>query len=264
MDFLIEQFVNAHPQQAAEVLETCTISQLLEFSKYIDEDNSAFLSYMSLDKIAILLENTSSGDSVNILNALSDMQVAAIILHMPPGKRKSVLQHASHDRSVRIHQFLEYDDTQVGYYVEKKKLVMHENNTVHQALNAISHASEADLPLYLVDSDYKLVGMVELVKLIKMRDQDTQKLKSIAKTKINYVNGSSMLENILDEKYWEEYRSIAVVGKKNMFLGLISIDIVKKKARTPSQARYDSSMEEYMQFSDMVWGGLNKFWATLK
>lgn len=264
MDTLLDHFFDRHPQKVAELLESCSADELIEFANQIDAEHGAFLPYLSSEKARFLLEQVPSENIRSIVNALPDTQLASIVKHLPIEKRSNILQKLSENRAARINRLLDFNDTQVGYYAQKPKLVLFEHNTVSQALNIFSNLNEKDLPIYLVNTEYQFVGAVNIVKLIKARDQNNLNLKNIKTTQINSVSGSSPLEAILEQFKTEKSKSIVVTGKNDLFLGVISINVLKQRAHIPSRERKKSAVEEYLYFSEMLWSGLGKFWGALK
>lgn len=264
MDTILSHFVKAHPQDVASVLEACSIEELTSFASEIDQDLCAFLPYLSSEKVIMLLDHVSPEKRQALINTLPDMQLATIIKHLSVEKKTSFLQLISAERSARISRLLDFNESQVGYYSRKPRLTLFEHSTVSQALNELSSLNENDLPIYLVNDMHQYIGTVDMVKLIQARNQNDLTLKNLLGKKLKVISAASPLESLLEKKVWGQYQKLVVTGKQGLFLGVISIDVLKQRANRPIQEVKKSTVEEYFYFSEMLWTGMSKLWGTLK
>ncbi len=264
MDLLLHQYIKNHPQQAARVLETCSVEEFLHFSQESNVEIGAVLPYISSSYLSKLLESGETTEIIDIVRTLPDMQVATLLKHVSEAKRASVLSKITGPRLTTIQRLIEFNETQVGFYVQKPKVVLVENNTISQALAFMDALSENELPIFVVNVQYQLLGTLNLVKLIQRRGDLEQKLLHSFSSKILTISASSPIESIKRHKAWQQYKSIAIIGRDNHFLGIISKDILRQKMVTPLKEQSKSSVEEYFFFSEMIWNGLNKFWGGLK
>ncbi len=264
MDKLASHFCQSHPQQAASLIDTLNKDELIELISELDADSVGILTYVSPMKLVELLSLAPQTMIDFILEAISDRQLSTLLNLMDSESKQSTINHLASERQFRINRMIEYHNNQIGFYVQKPKMVLTENHTVGQLLDALVDVRESDLPAYVIDQDYRLIGTVDTLKLIHARGQTELTIGNVVHRKTRTLSAQSPIESVLEQSFWNGTDGIAIVGQQNQFLGILSKDILKHRAFIHQQPDVSSPADEFIYFSEMLWSGLNKFWGTIK
>ena len=188
-------------------------SYLEDTPEYIEE----FMTELSVDEAADVLEKMDADDAVDILDNVSEEERQALISHMEKDAKDDVCLIYS------------YDDDEVGSKMTTNFICINNKLTIKEAMKElVAQAEENDNvnTIYVVDDNNIYYGAIDLKDLIVARDY--QKLEDIISTSYPYVYAhEKMSECIEDLKDYSE-DSIPVLNKDKEIIGAItSSDIIE-------------------------------------
>ena len=188
-------------------------SYLEDTPEYIEE----FMTELSVDEAADVLEKMDADDAVDILDNVSEEERQALISHMEKDAKDDVCLIYS------------YDDDEIGSKMTTNFICINNKLTIKEAMNElVAQAEENDNvnTIYVVDDNNIYYGAIDLKDLIVARDY--QKLEDIISTSYPYVYAhEKMSECIEDLKDYSE-DSIPVLNKDKEIIGAItSSDIIE-------------------------------------
>ena len=193
---------------------TAEIFSYLEHTpEYIEE----FMTELSVDEAADVLEKMDADDAVDILDNVSEEERQALISHMEKDAKDDVCLIYS------------YDDDEIGSKMTTNFICINNKLTIKEAMKElVAQAEENDNvnTIYVVDDNNIYYGAIDLKDLIVARDY--QKLEDIISTSYPYVYAhEKMSECIEDLKDYSE-DSIPVLNKDKEIIGAItSSDIIE-------------------------------------
>ena len=188
-------------------------SYLEDTPEYIEE----FITELSVDAAADVLEKMDADDAVDILDNVSEEERQALISHMEKDAKDDVCLIYS------------YDDDEIGSKMTTNFICINNKLTIKEAMKElVAQAEENDNvnTIYVVDDNNIYYGAIDLKDLIVARDY--QKLEDIISTSYPYVYAhEKMSECIEDLKDYSE-DSIPVLNKDKEIIGAItSSDIIE-------------------------------------
>ena len=188
-------------------------SYLEDTPEYIEE----FMTELSVDEAADVLEKMDADDAVDILDNVSEEERQALISHMEKDAKDDVCLIYS------------YDDDEIGSKMTTNFICINNKLTIKEAMKElVAQAEENDNvnTIYVVDDNNIYYGAIDLKDLIVARDY--QKLEDIISTSYPYVYAhENMSECIEDLKDYSE-DSIPVLNKDKEIIGAItSSDIIE-------------------------------------
>ena len=188
-------------------------SYLEDTPEYIEE----FMTELSVDEAADVLEKMDADDAVDILDNVSEEERQALISHMEKDAKDDVCLIYS------------YDDDEIGSKMTTNFICINNKLTIKEAMKElVAQAEENDNvnTIYVVDDNNIYYGAIDLKDLIVARDY--QKLEDIISTSYLYVYAhEKMSECIEDLKDYSE-DSIPVLNKDKEIIGAItSSDIIE-------------------------------------
>ena len=188
-------------------------SYLEDTPEYIEE----FMTELSVDEAADVLEKMDADDAVDILDNVSEEERQALISHMEKDAKDDVCLIYS------------YDDDEIGNKMTTNFICINNKLTIKEAMKElVAQAEENDNvnTIYVVDDNNIYYGAIDLKDLIVARDY--QKLEDIISTSYPYVYAhEKMSECIEDLKDYSE-DSIPVLNKDKEIIGAItSSDIIE-------------------------------------
>ena len=188
-------------------------SYLEDTPEYIEE----FMTELSVDAAADVLEKMDADDAVDILDNVSEEERHALISHMEKDAKDDVCLIYS------------YDDDEIGSKMTTNFICINNKLTIKEAMKElVAQAEENDNvnTIYVVDDNNIYYGAIDLKELIIARDY--QKLEDIISTSYPYVYAhEKMSECIEDLKDYSE-DSIPVLNKEKEIIGAItSSDIIE-------------------------------------
>ena len=188
-------------------------SYLEDTPEYIEE----FMTELSVDEAADVLEKMDADDAVDILDNVSEEERQALISHMEKDAKDDVCLIYS------------YDDDEIGSKMTTNFICINNKLTIKEAMKElVAQAEENDNvnTIYVVDDNNIYYGAIDLKDLIVARDY--QKLDDIISTSYPYVYAhEKMSECIEDLKDYSE-DSIPVLNKDKEIIGAItSSDIIE-------------------------------------
>lgn len=188
-------------------------SYLEDTPEYIEE----FMTELSVDEAADVLEKMDADDAVDILDNVSEEERQALISHMEKDAKDDVCLIYS------------YDDDKIGSKMTTNFICINNKLTIKEAMKElVAQAEENDNvnTIYVVDDNNIYYGAIDLKDLIVARDY--QKLEDIISTSYPYVYAhEKMSECIEDLKDYSE-DSIPVLNKDKEIIGAItSSDIIE-------------------------------------
>ena len=188
-------------------------SYLEDTPEYIEE----FMTELSVDEAADVLEKMDADDAVDILDNVSEEERQALISHMEKDAKDDVCLIYS------------YDDDEIGSKMTTNFICINNKLTIKEAMKElVAQAEENDNvnTIYVVDDNNIYYGAIDLKDLIVARDY--QKLEDIISTSYPYVYAhEKMSECIEDLKDYSE-DSIPVLNKDKEIIGAITSSDIKE------------------------------------
>lgn len=215
-----------HPADIADLIEnTAEILRPAVFELLNDE--------LQADVLAELEDSIEE----NLLDALSPDQISSIVEEMAPddaadvlgdmdeSRSEKVLSLMDHEDSEEVRELMSYADDSAGGIMTSDFVALPSSRTAQQAIDYIG-SLELDEPVhftYVVDDEGRMIGYVQLWKLLKAGNRNT-KLSELIETDIFYAGTDTDQEEVarLMSKY--DLSSLPVLDADGRLVGRITVD----------------------------------------
>ena len=183
---LLHKVIQAIKEDNKQVFET-TIEELQPYDLaqlYVNfpvSDRNKYLSYLSLDQLAELIQALTNKDQLEVLKALSVEKTSQVLERMDnddlvsllsdlePDKIKKLLAGMKQEASDMIQNLMKYPPETAGRIMNNQYVWTMKSYTVREAVDKLKHFAELAEYLnylYVIDDQKRLVGVVSYRDLL--------------------------------------------------------------------------------------------------
>ncbi len=237
----------------AEYLATLDNERVIMVFRLLPKDISAdVFSYMDTDQRTRLIDALGDQEAMRIIDDMFVDDAVDLLEELPAGVVRRLLKGADEEKRRLINQFLCYPENSAGSIMTIEYMEFHRGVTVGEAMAEIRRTGvdkETIYTLYVIDEYRKLIGTVQLRKLLLARDE--QKIDEIMNEQVVSVTTVDDQEMVADTVRHYDLMSIPVVDKEGRLVGIITADDImdviedentedfeKMAAMTPSEDEY--------------------------
>lgn len=230
-----------HPADIAELYQELDLDEAEFLYRLLDDETAAdvlmeldeddrhkLLSAMSTEDIARQVVHLDTDDAVDIMQELDEED------------RDEILSHIDDvEQAGDIIDLLKYDEDTAGGLMGTEMIVVNENWSMPQCIQEMRQQAENldDIYyVYVVDNDYRLLGVLPLKKMLT--HPSVSKIKHVMETDPVAVKTDTPIDDLtLDfEKY--DLVAMPVVDSIGRLVGQITVDDVMDEAREQSERDY--------------------------
>ena len=252
---LVRRFVEAHPVDAARVLE-----------RFAGELSAGVLEDFPLARLAPVIEAMSDHvaaeclagldppKAAGILQIVDLDQASALLRRMEKTQRDRLLEELPAERAAQLVRVLGFPDGTAGALMDPKVLAVPDSLSAGEALEQVRAAPHLALYyLYLFDDSTCLSGVVNLRELLLASPLTA--LTQIMTTGVDRLPATADRQAILVHPGWTEYHALPVVDAGGRFVGALRYETLR---RLESQARTElPSASLAASLGELYWVGLS-------
>ncbi|UCC15991.1 MAG: magnesium transporter [Dehalococcoidales bacterium] len=224
----LEIFSQLRPGDQSEVIEELSLESQQEILISIPPDEAAeIIEHLQPEEVVKVTEGVDTAVLSDILDAADSDVQADIIRHLPDEKAEDVLEEM--EEAALVTQLLQYSDDSAGGRMVLEYVVVRQNATTTDALNALRQ-NEPEVEdihsIFVVDSQGKLTGEISVSRLALSRPNT--RIKRIMDTEITYVTSDTPQEECVRVMERYSLNHLPVVDEEQRLVGVInSEDILK-------------------------------------
>lgn len=221
------QFLSRNPVEAARVLEQLSA-----------QDVSALLMAVPHDMAENVLAAMLPGPASTVVNAMDNERGAELLNEIPVSnsariynllgqeKQKALSEHLGTKNRKRIRRVLGYRSLSAGDLMNPNVDMLLENLTVADAIRRIErHRQTVKCEIYVVDTQHRYLGVVDLGKLLTARQQI--RLRDIMNRSVSKISVNASSESLLLSPIWKGRQRLPVVESDNTLVGILDYQRVK-------------------------------------
>ena len=237
----------------AEYLDTLDNERVLMVFRLLPKDISAdVFSYMDTDQQSRLMQALGDKEAMQLIDDMFVDDAVDILEELPAGVVLRILLNCDADKRALINRFLSYPENSAGSIMTIEYMEFHEGVTVGGAMAEIRRTGldkETIYTLYVMDDRRRLIGTVELRKLLMARDD--QKIEELMNTQVLSVKTLDDQETVADMARHYDLMNVPVVDNEGRMVGIITVDDIldvieeentedfeKMAGMTPSEDEY--------------------------
>ncbi|MGL4293326.1 MAG: magnesium transporter [Bacteroidales bacterium] len=254
----LEILKELHPADIAEIYQALDLDEaeyiyrLLEpevaadvLSELDEDDRKKLLSHLPHEVIALhVIQNMDTDDAVDLMRDLDEQEQEEILSHID-----------DIEQAGDIVDLLKYDEDTAGGLMGTEMIVVNENWSMPECIKEMrNQAEEVDeiYNVYVVDDDYRLVGIFPLKSMIT--SPSVSKVKKVMNKEPIAVKTETPIDDVAND--FEKYNLIAmpVVDSIGRLVGRITVDDVMDKVREINERDYQlaSGLSQDVETSDTV------------
>ena len=225
-DEIIEKLEDYHESDIADALEGVTKEDRLRIYSIIGVERVAEI-FSFYENAEVYIEELDPGMAADVLEKM-DADEALGVLNELEDEDKSEIIDLMEDESKEAVQLIDaYDESMIGSYMTNNFIVIKNNLSIKQAMNAmVNEAGEHDniYTIYVNDENNKYYGAIDLKDLITARKDDL--LEDLIMTSYpSFYDTELMSECIVKLRDYSE-TSIPILNHNNEIIGVITNDIL--------------------------------------
>lgn len=210
-----------------------------------DDDRKKLLSHLPHEVIAQhVIQNMDTDDAVDLMRDLDEDEQEEILSHID-----------DMEQAGDIVDLLKYDEDTAGGLMGTEMIVVNENWSMPECIKEMrNQAEDVDeiYNVYVVDDDYRLVGIFPLKSMIT--SPSVSKVKKVMNKEPISVKTETPIDDVAND--FERYNLIAmpVIDSIGRLVGRITVDDVMDKVREINERDYQlaSGLSQDVETSDTI------------
>lgn len=252
------QFFREEPVAAARKLDVLDVNSTATLIQKVPVSIVAkVINAMMPSAAANLLRVVPEVFCGTLFQSLELADIASILRYINETERNRLIALLPKNRQALARLLISYPENTVGALIETNVLVLDSQMTVEESLLRIKKQVGFDThEVFVVNAKRKMVGRVSVFDLIKT--SQSAPVSTLVKSGVETINGLTDVSTALALDCWNKADSIAVVNRKQEFIGLLRhydlrscISRSRKSADTPYSAGVEV-MDSYSEVLHMV------------
>lgn len=225
---LSTDFLEAHPTEAARVLETLPPEDAASVLRAADETDAALvLRRMAPTNGAACIALLDDAATRALIEHLPLDSAALLLRVLPEAERRRVLDLMSRRSSEPLRRLLEYPPGTVGAVMDPNVFVVANDLSAQAARDNLDrHADTAIYYVYVVDREQKLVGVLTLPELM-LEERDRSIASAMNRSPVAVAASASHFE-LVRHPGWRRFHALPVVDAEGRLLGIIRYETLRE------------------------------------
>ena len=225
--------------EAVRVLERCPSAAVAEvLAEESDETSARVLALLSPVEASACIERMSVAARCLVLEACPVPTAAALLRVLPEASRKTTLEGLSVQTRKRIDRALRFPKESAGALADPRVLVLHDENTVDQAVSLLRADGETiAATLFVINRGKRVLGAVTPAQLLAAPGDWTIESLNLAKPR-TVSQGVPLRVLVSDEHY--RGGPVAVLDPSGKLAGVLTEDTLRtvEKPKVPQRATH--------------------------
>lgn len=221
---ILEYLSNYHENDIADILKDLKSEERKQIYSLLGNEKTAEV-FAYFSEPQQYLKELSVENAVQIISLMDSDDAVDVLEKLEPEGKAAIVKKLDDNIAQDVTRLLSYNEEEIGSYMTTNYVCIKEGLSVRQAMSElVRQAGTHDniMTLYVVDTNSRLVGAIDLKELITARENDN--LNDIIINSYPYVTehekAKSCIEKIVD--YAED--SIPVLDEKGTLLGVITAE----------------------------------------
>ncbi len=218
---LLRKFIEQHPFQAVEILETLDDEQVSSLIEAIPIDlGIQLISSMHRDTGARCLPMLNKDRALELLEKTGESVAVALLGSSDEQFRQEMLDQLAVDRVTVLLRRLEYPKDSIGTIMHPVHLALRRDMTIELALRLLKkNQDKITERVYVIDEENKFVGAVLLSKLLFGNEND--RISTLLETESPKVNAEGSIQSVKNHPGWQKYRTLPVIESSEKLAGIL-------------------------------------------
>jgi magnesium transporter len=256
---LCEEFVRAHPVDAASAVESLSIA-----------DATGLLAQLTDDLAARVLQGISPAMGSELLTALPAEKAgglleklpldtgAALLRRLGAERAEGLLAHVPRDLSSSLRRLLGFPEGTAGAMVDSEVLTLPVDISVGESRRRVRRfPKRVSYYLYVLDRAGVLAGVLTLRELLLA--STSSPLASVMHPDVVRLRAGVALDSIRSHPGWSVFRALPVVDDSGKFVGMLRHRVVfSPEGGVSTVGGSEATLATVLALGDLCWSGLAK------
>jgi len=231
---LNQAFLRHHPLPALKVANKLPIENIVELLSVLPVNNMLFLwDGLTLDVATTVLQRLPETYIKRILKRGDPVHTARVLVRLSTDKRLQMLALVDEKRQRELSSLVDYPEESAGSLMDPRFLPLHETLSVREVLHRIrKFKPRFSRQLYVVDSEGRLHGMVEMHRLALAEAGDM--LSSLIQPVPGLVMATATREEVVEQLEQHRISDLPIVDLSGRLIGIIRYDALVEAVRKES------------------------------
>ena len=257
-DLLIASgFIDAHPVDAARILETMPVEDTADFLKQVSPRlAAAVMGLMDSMTAARCLERIDAKGATDIVIDLP-LEIASLLLRRcDETTRQVILETMPPEGAKPLRSVLDFPEGTAGSLMDPRVFTLLEDGYVKEALKQMRKRPQHLIYyVYVLNRDQVFTGYTNLRELM-LADPNAQ-IRSVMRTDMGHISPKLNRAAILEHPGWHRFHALPVVNGKGVFLGALGYQTLRRLEHEENQGpRAESAREAGMALAELYWIGV--------
>jgi magnesium transporter len=217
---LTHAFVDAHPVDAARVLESLPASEAAAlFGRLPPRLGGPVLAAMLPPTAARVLGALDNDQSMALLAAIGVQPAVAVLRHVQDPRRARLIDGLPTAVAVASRMLLGYPEDSVGAWTDPDIVALPPDTIIGDAISRIRVATTDISRVHVIGPGERLLGTVELAGLL--RAQETAQLGAVLGERQAVLAAVASLVGAATHRGWELAASLPVVERNDRLVGVL-------------------------------------------
>ncbi len=219
----------AHVADLALVFRSMTLGNQKKLFAMIEDTEQKGDLFSALEENVLLdfIDSMRVDDIVEVMQNMPSDDVADLLGKIPQKKADAILEQMETEDSEEVEELLRYGDDTAGGIMIPDFIALPEDMTSQKAIESIQkdyHDVEMPFYIYVVDENYKLLGVISLRQLVVEKPQ--AQLKDFMATDIFSVRTDMDQEEVARIVARYDILAVPVIDETHQLVGIVTVDDV--------------------------------------
>jgi len=259
---LVDAYLRLHPEGAAQLLELMPMEQANAVLAAVDLATAApVLSHMLPTHAARCIELQQPHDAALLLEKLGSQESVAVLRHLPPDLRETVLGCMGPQWLMAFKLLLSYPTNTVGAWVEPRVLTLPDDCNAGEARERIARSDQVNQArIYVLDRSRRLRGAIRGLSLLQVPQR---KLLASMLEPAEAIWARDLLVTAQEHSAWERHTEAPVVNRDEEFIGVISYADLRKAYRQSMHAGAAANDREVAEVTELIAVSAGSLWKSI-
>jgi len=218
---LARRFAEAHPADAAQLLEGLETGDIASFLSGLSAESAAEIVQVIEPHAALRsLEGMAAEQGGRIVGQLPLERAVILLRRLEDESRKAIIAALAEEPRGILEVMLRYPEGTAGALMNPRVFTLPPDIDVEEALRRVrTHPRDAMYYLYVVGRDQRLAGVVNMRELMQADPQE--RIDAVMRRDVVRIGGNAPLSAILAHPGWLEYHVLPVVDENGLFIGAL-------------------------------------------
>jgi magnesium transporter len=221
-------FLSAHPARAARVLERLPGPEAAALFTRVPARVGGPVFAAMLPPLAARTANTlDDSAALALLTAVGAQAAVAVLRHVAEPRRTRLIEGLPTATAMASRLLLGSPEDAVGGWVDPDIIVLTPDSSAGEALARVRRGSEAEVePLYVVDADQRLLGVVDLQALL--RAPEATAVSALMREPPGALAATASLASAAAHEAWERAAVLPVLERGERLLGVLRRSVLRR------------------------------------